>query len=255
MAMPRFHIVFLVLFLILTGCVSHRDQGLLNTNVNPAAYHYQMGQSFLGERNFTGALIELTEAEKLDPDNPELLYNLGLAYVGKKRPDLALKHFQQAIELKPDYSIARNDLARAFMELKRWDEAIQQLKIVKDDIFYANSEYAAINLGLAYLGKGELTKAFDELSALAASNPGNPVIRVSLGRVFFSMDKTEQAVTEYQKALQIFKDYGAAYYYLGLAQLKQNKPDEARKSFKEVLRILPESDLGRLSVGYLELIK
>jgi tetratricopeptide (TPR) repeat protein len=146
-------------------------------------------------------------------------------------------------------------LGVAYLDLKRWDSAIQQFKIVKDDLFYDNNENACINLGLAYLGKGEYPKALEELQAVAILNPRNPVIRLSLGRVWFAMDKAEQAIAEYSKAIGIYHDYGAAHYYLGQVQLKQNNIDEARASFKEAVRLIPESELGRAAFGYLELLK
>lgn len=236
-----------------SGCATGRGQA--TQKPNPAAYHYQMGLSYLGERNFSSALFELTEAEKLDPENPEVFYNLGKAFVGKKRPDLAEAKFLKAVLLKPDFSVARNDLGVAYMELKRWDSAIQQFKLVKDDLFYENNENACINLGLAYLGKGDYPKALEELQAVAAQNPRNPVIRLSLGRVYFAMDKTEQAIAEYSKALEIYQDYGAAHFYLGQAQLKLNRLDAARASFKETVRLIPDSEPGRLALGYLELLK
>ena len=102
------HVTILLLLLGIAGCASNRDPQFGKND--PAAYHYQMGLSYMGERNYTSALFELTEAEKLDPDNPDLLYNLGLAYVGKQRPDLAEPRLQKAIMLKPNNSAARNDL-------------------------------------------------------------------------------------------------------------------------------------------------
>lgn len=244
-----------ILFVLVTtvGCVSGRGQG--SSKPNPASYHFQMGLSYLGERNFTAALIDLTEAEKLDPDNPEVLYNLGLAYVGKRRPDLAEAKLQRAIMLKPNYSVARNDLGVAYLDLKRWDNAIQQFKIVKDDLFYENNENATINLSLAYLGKGDYEKALAELKSVASSNPRNPVVRLSLGRVLFAMEKSEQAVTEYKKALQLYRDYGAAFYYLGQAELKRNNVEAARAAFKDAVRLIPDTELGRAALGYLELLK
>lgn len=240
-------------FALASGCVSGRGQS--DPKRNQASYHYKMGLSYIGERNFSSALFELTEAEKLDPDNPDVLYNLGLAFIGKRRPDLAEAKLLKAILLKPNFSVARNDLGVAYLDLKRWENAIQQFKIVKDDLFYDNSENASINLGLAYLGKGEHAKALEELQAVAALNPRNPVVRLSLGRVWFAMDKCEQAMAEYSKALEIYSDYGAAHYYLGQAQLKLNKIEASRASFKEAARLIPESDLGRAALGYLELIK
>jgi len=246
-------VIILVLLLSITGCVSGHDKKFGKSD--PAAYHYQMGLSYLGERNFTSALVELTEAEKLDPDNPDLLYNLGLAYKGKRRPDLAEQRLQKAILLKPNNSAARNELGVAYLDLKRWDSAIQQFIIVRDDIFYENGENATINLGLAYLGKGDYPKAMEELRAVAAVNPRNPVVHLSLGRVWFAMEKTEQAIAEYKKALAIYSDFGAVYYYIGLAYLKLNNVASARASFKEAVRIIPDTDLGRSSLEYLDLLK
>ena len=248
-----FYPIAALLLLVIPGCVSGRGQG--TAKPDPASYHYQMGLSYIGERNYSAALYDLTEAEKLDPENPDVLYNLGMAFIGKKRPDLAEAKLLKAILLKPSFSAARNDLGVAYLDLKRWDSAIQQFKIVKDDLFYDNSENASINLALAYLGKGDYLKALAELQAVASMNPRNPVVRMSLGRVWFAMDKCEQAVIEYSKALEIYSDYGAAHYYLGQAQLKLNRIDAARVSFKEAVRLVPDSELGRAALVYLELIK
>lgn len=253
---PRlFHIIVpLALSLsLVTGCAANR--GLQEVKSNPGAYHYQMGLSFLGERNYTSALIELTEAEKLDPDNPDVLYNLGIAYMGKRRPDLAEPRLLKALMLKPENSPARNDLGVAYLDLKRWENAIQQFKIVKNDIFYPNGDNAAINLALAYLGKGDFAKAQEELNAVLHDNPRKLEARLTLGRVFFAMDRTEQAISEYRKILNIYKDYGDAHYYLGLAHLKLQNIPAARDAFREVIRIKPESEVGRSAMGYLELLK
>ena len=57
------HVITLLLLLGIAGCATGRDQQFGKND--PAAYHYQMGLSYLGERNYTSALVELTEAEKL----------------------------------------------------------------------------------------------------------------------------------------------------------------------------------------------
>ena len=248
-------VITLLLLCVVAGCASGRDKQPQFGKADPAAYHYQMGISYLDEENYTKALFELTEAEKHDPDNPELLYKLALAYVGKKRPDLAIPKYQKALQIKPSFTTARNDLGVAFIELKRWDDAVQQFKIVKDDLFYENNENATINLGLAYLGKGDYPKALEELRAISIVNPRNPLTRLSLGRTLFAMDKTELAIVEYKRAIELYKDFGAAYYYLGLAYLKLNKKDDARNAFREAVRLMPDTDPGRSALEYLDLLK
>jgi type IV pilus assembly protein PilF len=247
--MPRSIAFSMIMLLFASGCALNQAEK------NKSLYHYQMGQSFYAENNFTGALVEFSEAEKLTPKNPSLLNDLGLAYFRKGRYDLAEAKYLKAIELKPDFSEARNNLGVDYLELKRWDDAISQFKTVQDDIFYQGQESAAINLGLAYLGKGDNQQALALLRAAVGKNPSDPRTRLHLGRVYFALEKTELAVGEYRKALELNGSYAAAHFNLALAQVKLKDSAAAKRAFKEVIRIAPDSEIGQLSREYLDLLK
>ena len=235
---------------ILTGGCSIGD-----ASRKKAAYHYQMGLSYLGENNVTGALVELTEAEKLEPDNPELLNYLGLALYRKNKFVLAEQKYLRALELKPNFSEVRNNLGVDYLELKRWDEAIAQLKIVTDDIFYGNQEAASMNLGLAYFGKGDYSKALTIMRGVVNSDSKNTRAMVNLGRIYLAMEKTDEAIFEFNRALKLNRGYANAHYYLGLAYMQANDKKSAATSFREVLRIAPDSEIGQLSRDYLDKLK
>lgn len=237
------------LLLLATGCAL--SQGEKNRSI----YHYQMGQSFYAENNYTGALLELTEAEKLTPEDPELLNLLGLTYFRKGHYDLAEAKYLKALDERPGYSEARNNLGVNYLEMKRWDEAIAQFKLVQDDIFYQGQDGAAINLGLAYLGNGDYQQALSVLRAAVGKNSSDPRARLNLGRVYFALEKTEIAIEEYQKALRLHGTYASAHYHMGLAQMKLKDADAARSAFQEVVRIAPDSEIGQLSREYLDLLK
>lgn len=233
----------------LAGCAATSQSG------RPASYHYQMGTSYLEEGNYTAALIDLVEAEKLEPENHEVQYQLGRTLTGKRRLDLAEQKFRRALELRTDYSEARNDLGVLYLETGRWDDAIQQFKTVKDDLFYAQHDYAMVNLGLAYLGKGDHERALEELYAVRAVNPRDPVVMVAIGRVLFAQGKTGQAIAEYRRALAQSPEYAYAQFHLGLALMKESRLAEARAAFKEVVRLVPDSDIGRTSMRYSDLLR
>ena len=228
---------------------------LSDAQKNRSVYHYQMGQSFYAESNYTGALLEFTEAEKLTPKDPALLNDLGLTYFRKGRYELAEAKYLKALALKPTYSEARNNLGVNYLEMKRWDDAIAQFKLVQEDLFFQGQESAVINMGLAQLGKGDYPQALAVLRAAVGRNPGDPRTRLHLGRVYFAMDKTELAIEEYRKALEINASYANAHYFLALAQVKHKDPGAARGAFKEVIRIAPDSEIGQLSREYLDLLK
>lgn len=220
-----------------------------------ASFHYQMGLSYLGENNITGALVELTEAEKITPDDPDLLNKLALAYFYKKKYDLAEQRYLKALKIKPDFSEARNNLGVNYLQMTRWDDAIRQFKLVAEDIFFRDHEQANINLGLAYLGKGDYQSALTTMRSVIINNPRNIFGRVHLGRIYFAMDKTDLAIGEYKKALDINKDFAMAHYQLALAYLKVKDNPQALTAFKEVLRLVPESEIGQLSREYLDMLK
>jgi Tfp pilus assembly protein PilF len=247
MRLPRF-LVLVVVGGMLAGCMGAASQ-------KQASYHYQMGLSYLGENNVTSALVEFTKAEKIDADNHELMNYLGVVYFRKNKLDISESKYLRAIALKPDYSDARNNLGVTYLEMKRWDDAIYQLKLVTEDIFYQNQAAAGINLALAYYGKGDFNQALAILRSLLVNYPADPVVRFTMGKVYYAMDKMDLAVGEYRKAIDMYGDYAQAHYHLALATVKLGDNRGAAKSFREVVRIAPDSEIGQLSREYLELLK
>ena len=70
----------------------------------------------------------MTEAEKLTPDDPDLLNKLALAYFYKQRYELAEQRYLKALKLRPGSSEYRNNLGVNYLQMNRWDNAIQQFK-------------------------------------------------------------------------------------------------------------------------------
>ena len=157
--------------------------------------------------------------------------------------------------MRPEYSEARKGLGVLYLGTGRWEPAIQQFKTVKDDLFYAQHDYAMVNLGLAYLGKGDHERALEELYAVRAVNPRDPVVMVAIGRVLFAQGKTGQAIAEYRRALAQSPEYAYAHFHLGFAWMKDSRLAEARAAFKEVVRLVPDSDIGRTSMRYSDLLR
>jgi type IV pilus assembly protein PilF len=218
-------------------------------------YHYQMGVSHYQEQNYTAALQQFMEVEQLAPDDPDNLYYLGMTYFYKKKYDLAAEKLLKAIELRSDFSRARNDLGVTYMELQRWDDAIRQLTIASEDLRFTEQESAGINLGLAYVGKGDTATAVTILRKRVAANPRNPWAHLYLGRAYFAGGKTVLAIGEYEEALRIAPDFAQGQYRLAVALESEKKYDAARHAYEQVIRLVPYSELGQLSKERLDALK
>jgi tetratricopeptide (TPR) repeat protein len=234
---------------LLQGCAYNAERQKMFT------YHFQMGVSKLGEKNPTGALVELTEAERINPDDTELLFYLARAYFEKKKFLLAEDKYLQLLKIQPAHSAARNDLGVTYLEMQRWDDAISQFKLVLDDIFYQGHEEARLNLGLAYYGRGDYAKALSEFRPLLMTIPKDPRPRYNLGRVYMAMGKTDMAVAELARAIEIYPGYALAHYQLGLVYQKDGNALRARESFSEALRLAPDTELGELAREQIHLLK
>lgn len=247
--MKRLLLLSIMVAISVSGCA------LTEATKKKATYHSQMGISYLGEGDPTKALIEFTDAEKYTPDDPELLYYLGKTYVLKKRPDLAEPKFLRAIELRPNYSEAKNELGVMYLQMKRWDDAYRLFMEVSEDLFYLHPEYAQVNMGVALLGKSDTARALNILRGAVVNYPQFPPARLYLGRVYAATEKFDLAIAEFKAAIELFNDYADAHYHLALAYMKKGENRSAAASFREVVRIAPDSELGRLAREYLDLLK
>lgn len=242
-------ILLLVLLLTAVGC-SGSEQAR-----KKATYHHQLGVSNLNEGNYSSALEQLLKAEQLQPTNSEIVYDLATVYSRKKKYALAEQRYLQALQLRPGFALARYSLGLTYMEMKRWDDAIDQLAIASEDLVFSEQEMAGINLGLAYLGKGNTPMALSILRRHVVDNQQNPMAHLALGRVYYAESKFNLAINEYDAALRIAPDFSQAHYYLGLAYEAVKKNEAARNAFQQVIRLTPYTEIGQLAKERLDALK
>jgi tetratricopeptide (TPR) repeat protein len=139
--------------------------------------------------------------------------------------------------------------------MQRWDDAISQFKLVLDDIFYQGHNEARLNLGLAYYGRGDYPKALDEFRPLLLASSRDPRPRYNIGRVYLAMGKTELALAELSRTVELFPAFVPGHYQLALAYQKDGKVSQSRSAFSEVVRLAPDSELGQLAREQLHQMK
>ena len=165
----------LSLLLILAGCAATSTTG------KPATYHYQMGISYLEERNYTAALVELTEAEKLDPSNAELQYHLGRTLIGKQQARPGGAAFP-CVRL-PCAPPIRKPAMIWESSISTWGAGTGHSSSSRRSRTISSTRSTIMQghqPGVGLSGKGDYGRALEELEALRSASPRNPIVRVAV---------------------------------------------------------------------------
>jgi Tfp pilus assembly protein PilF len=83
-----------------------------------------------------------------------------------------------------------------------------------------------------------------------ACTSGNAVAYNDLGYVLFQDRRLDEAIVQYQKALQLKPDYAEAHYNFGNALLQKNRLDEAAVQYQQALQVNPDDAKAHNNLGF-----
>ncbi len=157
----------------------------------------------------------LKDRKDAAPKNSYVYYVYGLVYDKTNEPVKALKAYQKAVELKPDYGNALVNLGVHQLRNKQYDDAMQTYEKLSGDLGYTDAK-TWNSLGSAYRGKS------------ADYDPGTESKNSWLLK----------AETAFKKSTQADRNYGPAYYNLGLLYLDGDPfPDGSGGSMDNLARL------------------
>ncbi|MDX9835429.1 MAG: tetratricopeptide repeat protein, partial [Desulfobulbus sp.] len=203
----------------------------------PAALLF--ARSVLMAKEYDNAVKILEDMRAKVPNNVEVLGSLGLAYLGNKQPDNALKAFSEVLSLQPGNTPALVNVARIEQQKGKKKEDIVQL--VRDQIKAAPDSAGNLML-LATMLMTE--KQYDEALQLTRRvQELQPQMTASytLGaEIYKRLDKTDEAINEYNKLLASGSNKLQAYMGLGAIHEQRGERELAKKQYQEVLKISPD---------------
>jgi tetratricopeptide (TPR) repeat protein len=204
----------------------------------------RLGEAYLQQGNFAGALKEFQKAEKKYPDDHLLQYDLGLLYALKERYDEAIVHYKKSLELSPTYGAAMNSLANAYAGKKDWDQAIFYYRKVINDILYATPHFAYTGLGNAYFYKGDLQRS--EKNYLEALKIKSDFVRAlqGLSETYIAMGRLPEAVEKLEKAVRLVPESAPLHFQLARAYQMSLEFEKAYRSYQKVIELAPETGLA-----------
>ncbi len=251
---------------LLPGQTSSTRSAMILQQSAQALADMQDGYARLSRNDLKGAQAAFLRAITLQPDLAPAHRGLGLALwrVGKK--DDALRELTQAVQIEPGDADFHLDLAKAAWSLADGSgssqsagnsdsevtlDAYRELAISEMQKALAlRPRDAKIHLDLAELYL-ELHKAKDATAQALDAAQLKPDARafVILGQAYWAEGNEVQALSQYEKAIQLDPHDGEGYLAIGQLQLREGHITEAEKAFREAIQASPELAAAYAALG------
>lgn len=198
------------------------------------------------------ALVHLTAAYKLNPD--DLVSGIAVAqiYGSLKRPADAEKVLATLLERAPDQRTLNYNYALVLAQLGREDEAKQYLE--KTVLLDATFAPAVLQLADIYQKDGDWAKAADLFTPLVVADPANVDFQRQQGFFFLRAGEPEKARAVFKHLVDLDPHDTRAQFYLAEAMNDLSQFDEADKIYRRLLEKTPEdadilASLGLSQIG------
>ena len=191
---------------------------------------------------------------KAEPFNDSAWYNLGILYGKKGLIDKSIDAYETCISITPEYAEAFYNLGNTYLGLGQIQDAIESyteylsIRIPNAE----NNVFAYLGDCWMQLGNFELAKCIFELTV--SKIPDFDAAWYDLGRCNIELGRFEEAVLDFQKAIELNKE--AADYYFALAQAfySLGVQDKTMDALENGLRNSPDDVLAWFEVVRLRMM-
>jgi serine/threonine-protein kinase len=185
-------------------------------------------------------------------------YVRGVGYLGDYQNadnlQAAVSLFRAALDHDPNFALAYAGTAEAYWRL--FQETRDQSWIPKalDAAHRAaglNDHLAPVHttLGLIYAGQGKYDEAVKEFQRALDLDATSDAAYRGLASSYEAMGKTSDAESAYRRAIDMRKDYWGGYSALGAFYAKTARYDDAATQFRRVIELAPENVRGYANLG------
>ncbi len=234
-----------------------------------SAAYVNLGVTYMRQKHWDEALMELKKAEALSPGQPGIQLNIGLAYYRKNDFTAAIEPFSRTLQRLPDSRQARYLLGLCYFFTNKYKEATETLAPLWEgessnlNYLYVVSIAASksadtalqakafqqmlasgqntpefhLYVGKAYLVQDDTAKALQEFHAAAAARPDLPMVHYFLGRTYLEQHAFAQAEAELKKDATIDPDLGYNYEDLGILYAETDQPEKAERAFQRAVEL------------------
>jgi len=182
-------------------------------------------------------------------DNPQYAQYVGMAYYRRGMAQRMLEQFSDAIDsltraIQQASSMegGANFLADAYLRRGICWFYQGYTDLARGDFEAAGSSGGGFSdprislwTGYTFHRDGDLRTAIEHYGKAIAKKPDFPLAYVNRGRAYFALEEYAKAIESFNDAIRVEPSNAEHYYHVGLCNMKLDRPEQARDSFKLAL--------------------
>ncbi|KAI8916097.1 hypothetical protein EDD86DRAFT_268223 [Gorgonomyces haynaldii] len=177
------------------------------------------------------ALLDITKAHKLSPNDPEILTNRGVIFEALDDTISALQQYKQALSKNPRFELALFNAGNLYLKQRLWEEAVVYYNRALEET--PKDTMILLNRGIAYLMMHQTQMAMESFNAALKVDPKNAQVRYNKGILLQLMGKYPASEQEFGKVIELCPQDSGAYLKRGDARSKQNRWKDAMEDYAQ----------------------
>jgi tetratricopeptide (TPR) repeat protein len=215
-----------------------------------ASARLALGEAYMAQNNFDGAIAQLTERLSLEPSTDARL-DLARAYARKRVAKQAEPLYRDVIKSEPDNRAAKMGLVDLYLSMGRYADAETMLKdALKAD---ENDLQALARLGILKSRMGRPNEALEPLEKVSTQNPLLYDARAEYAFLLFRGDPSNatRCINTMSDILTSEPRHVLSLHYLGVCLYGKGNKARAEESFKAAIAVDPNFAGAWFSLGEL----
>ena len=210
--------------------------------------HFTLGVVLATATQYKAAQLELEQANALQPETFETLYNLGRVYLRGHDYTKAEPALTRALKLKPESAETLYVLAQVYSEEERPMDAINLL-VRAHKLAPQNTDVIFLMARIS-MTQNYFEDAIPLLESGVTLSPQRGDLHAALGESYFMTDRTEKAIEEFQRLIDLDPS-ARSYSFMGLSYRRLGRFDDALKYFEEGQKKDPHNTSCLFNIGYI----
>jgi tetratricopeptide (TPR) repeat protein len=193
-----------------------------------------LGLAEFKQGHFQAAVLPLNAALSSDPHNLQVRVLLGMSYYGSEQFARATEYLADAAKADPANLELRQVLAQSCLFAKKYScalDAFHQILLEKPD-----SAAVHVLYGEALDGLDRTPEAIAEFQAAVKAAPQLPDVHFGLGYLYWKMLQFNKAKEEFERELALYPDQAQALAYLGDVEYKTGNQEKGLDLLQKALR-------------------